>query len=78
MKAQVTTLDAGDASSTITDQVLQLVIERGGAISAEHGIGVAKTHWLVTQRGVAEVNALRSIKDALDPLGLFNPGVLLP
>ncbi len=72
------TLDAGDASSTITDQVLQLVIERGGAISAEHGIGVAKTHWLVTQRGVAEVNALRSIKDALDPLGLFNPGVLLP
>ncbi len=72
------TLNAGDASSAITDRVLQLVIDRGGAISAEHGIGVAKTHWLVAQRGAAEVHALRAIKHALDPNGLLNPGVLLP
>jgi FAD/FMN-containing dehydrogenase len=71
-------LDAGDAASAITDSVLQLVIDRGGAISAEHGIGVAKTHWLVAQRGGAEVLALRAVKHALDPNGLLNPGVLLP
>ena len=71
-------LFAGDASAAITDEVLQLVIERGGVISAEHGIGVAKTHWLVAQRGDAEVDALRSIKHALDPANMLNPGVLLP
>jgi FAD/FMN-containing dehydrogenase len=58
--------------------VLQLVIDRGGAISAEHGIGIAKTHWLVAQRGEAEVLALRAVKHALDPNQLLNPGVLLP
>ena len=70
-------LNAGDAATDITDQVLHLVIDRGGAISAEHGIGVAKTHWLVAQRGSPEVEVLRAIKRALDPDGLLNPGVLL-
>lgn len=74
----VNTLFAGDAAGAITDEVLQLVIERGGVISAEHGIGVAKSHWLVVQRGAAEVEALRSIKQALDPSNVLNPGVLLP
>jgi FAD/FMN-containing dehydrogenase len=72
------TLGAADAATAITDQVLQLVIDRGGAISAEHGIGVAKTHWLVAQRGLAEVEAMRAVKHGLDPAGMFNPGVLMP
>ena len=72
------TLNAGSAAATITDQVLQMVISRGGAISAEHGIGIAKTHWLVAQRGAAEVDALRSLKASLDPHNMLNPGVLLP
>jgi FAD/FMN-containing dehydrogenase len=70
-------LNSGDAAVEITDRVLQLVIERGGAISAEHGIGVAKTRWLAAQRGDAEVHALRAVKHALDPGQLLNPGVLL-
>ncbi len=74
----VNTLFAGDAADAITDTVLRLVIGRGGVISAEHGIGTAKTHWLVEQRGAAEVDALRSIKHALDPANMLNPGVLLP
>ena len=74
----VNTLFAGDAADAIIDAVLQLVIDRGGVISAEHGIGTAKTHWLIAQRGSAEVEALRSIKHALDPTNTFNPGVLLP
>ncbi|CAB4869705.1 unannotated protein [freshwater metagenome] len=73
----VNILDAGPAASALTDAVLQLVIDRGGAISAEHGIGVAKTQWLVAQRGSAEISLMRSVKHALDPDTLFNPGVLL-
>ena len=58
------------------DAVLSLVLELGGSISAEHGIGVAKVDWLIRDRGEAAVAAMRSIKDAWDPRGILNPGVL--
>jgi FAD/FMN-containing dehydrogenase len=58
--------------------VLELAIAMGGTISAEHGIGVAKTDWLVADRGLADVGAMRAIKRALDPDEVLNPGVLLP
>lgn len=60
------------------DAVLELVLERGGSVSAEHGIGVAKRAWLVRQRGPAAVRAMQAIKAALDPDDVLNPGVLLP
>jgi FAD/FMN-containing dehydrogenase len=50
----------------------------GGTISAEHGIGVAKTEWLEADRGASDVAVMRSIKQALDPDAILNPGVLLP
>jgi FAD/FMN-containing dehydrogenase len=50
----------------------------GGSISAEHGIGRAKLPWLGLTRSIAEIDAMTSIKAALDPDGLLNPGVLLP
>ena len=49
----------------------------GGTISAEHGIGVAKAHWLERARGGAEVAAMRAVKRGLDPDGLLNPGAVL-
>lgn len=60
------------------DAVLELVLAHGGSVSAEHGIGVAKRHWLERQRGAAAVDAMRALKRALDPDGVLNPGVLLP
>ena len=71
-------INAADAVAMLTDHILDLVIQRGGAISAEHGIGVAKTEWMVAQRGQAEVDALHAIKRALDPRNVLNPGVLIP
>jgi FAD/FMN-containing dehydrogenase len=60
------------------DAVLELVLQHGGSVSAEHGIGTSKRSWLVRQRGTAAVDAMRAIKAALDPDGVLNPGVLLP
>lgn len=60
------------------DAVLRLVLEHGGSVSAEHGVGVAKRAWLERQRGSVAVAAMRAIKAALDPDGILNPGVLLP
>lgn len=60
------------------DVVLRLVAELGGSISAEHGIGVAKVPWLHLTRSSADITAMRRIKDAFDPQGILNPGVLFP
>lgn len=60
----------------VDDAVLGLVVEMGGTTSAEHGVGIAKVGWLAADRGAADVAAMRAIKDALDPGGLLNPGVI--
>ena len=60
----------------IDDAVLELAIEHGGTVSAEHGIGIAKVGWLAADRGASDVAAMRAIKRALDPDGRMNPGVL--
>jgi FAD/FMN-containing dehydrogenase len=61
----------------VTREVLELVARHGGSIGAEHGIGIAKREWLHLTRGPADLAAMRAVKAALDPAGLFNPGVLL-
>ena len=62
----------------ITDAVLQLVAERRGSISAEHGIGSAKRAWLSLVRTPTEIHAMRAVKKALDPHDVLNPNVLFP
>ena len=62
----------------IDEIVLRTVAERGGSISAEHGIGRAKRRWLHLNRSGGEIALFRSIKRAFDPEGILNPGVLLP
>jgi FAD/FMN-containing dehydrogenase len=61
-----------------TGAVLALVASLGGSISSEHGIGRAKASWLSLSRSQAEIDVMRAIKAAFDPLGLLNPGVLVP
>jgi FAD/FMN-containing dehydrogenase len=66
--------EPGDES--VDDAVLGLVIKMGGTTSAEHGVGIAKVHWLKADRGAADVAAMRAIKRALDPDAMLNPGVI--
>jgi glycolate oxidase len=49
-------------------------IALGGTITAEHGIGVARREFLGAQVGEGALAVMRSIKAALDPLGILNPG----
>lgn len=58
------------------DAVLRFVAELGGSISAEHGIGIAKTGWLSLTRTPEDIETMRAIKHALDPANLLNPGVI--
>lgn len=60
----------------VDDAVLDLVVELGGSISAEHGIGIAKRDAFARSTPPAELAAMRSVKQALDPNAILNPGVL--
>ena len=68
-------LAPGDVDALTTD-VLTAAAELGGTISAEHGVGIAKSRWLHLVRSPAELAAAAAVKRALDPAGLLNPGVL--
>jgi FAD/FMN-containing dehydrogenase len=62
----------------ITCFVDDLVTAAGGSISAEHGIGQLKRAEFARLAEPGRVHALRAIKHALDPLGIMNPGKLVP
>ena len=62
----------------IMDTVNQVVRALDGSFSAEHGIGRLKPYMMPDWRGGAELETMRRIKAALDPLGIMNPGKLLP
>ncbi len=50
----------------------------GGSFSAEHGVGQLKTYMMKEWRHGAELDTMRRIKQALDPVGIMNPGKVLP
>ncbi|MHA6722225.1 FAD-binding oxidoreductase [Sphingomonas sp. RS2018] len=67
-----------EQAAAITRFVNDLVIAAGGSISAEHGIGQMKIAELARLESPGRLAAMRAIKTALDPAGLFNPGKLIP
>ena len=58
----------------IYDTVYAIVRDAHGTITAEHGIGATKKEWLHYSRGEAEIDLMRTLKAALDPRGILNPG----
>jgi FAD/FMN-containing dehydrogenase len=74
----VNVLGALDDDEQVTDAVLRLVASYSGSISAEHGVGRAKVSWLELARSTAEIDLMRTIKRAVDPAGMLNPGVIFP
>lgn len=55
-------------------KLMRKVVELGGVITGEHGIGLAKIPFMGLQHSTAEIAAMRAVKDALDPKGILNPG----
>ena len=54
-----------------------LVQQFAGSISAEHGIGTQKKQWLGHSRSAEEIALMRTLKTALDPQGVLNPGKVI-
>jgi len=55
-------------------QLMQKVVDLGGVITGEHGIGLAKIPFMGMQHSEAEIAAMQAVKKALDPKGILNPG----
>ena len=72
----VNVLGPAPGDQAVDEAVLRLAAAHGGTISAEHGIGRAKVSVAGLNRTPEERSVMRAIKTALDPSGLFNPGVL--
>lgn len=56
----------------------EAILAAGGTITHHHGVGTDHRDWYVREAGPLAVDALRAVKRRLDPVGLLNPGVLLP
>jgi glycolate oxidase len=63
-----------EQSASIRHALYEDVVRRGGVISGEHGIGLVKKEYLPMNLGPVHMAVMRSIKKALDPEGILNPG----
>jgi FAD/FMN-containing dehydrogenase len=61
-------------ADAITGAIYDLVVSYGGSISAEHGIGQLKVDELAHYRSQIELDTMRTLKRALDPQNIMNPG----
>ena len=67
---------ATEAAKEGIHSLMNKVVALGGAISGEHGIGLAKSPFFALQHSPAEIQVMRAIKEALDPNNILNPGKL--
>lgn len=63
-----------DKARAINEAMIDHALSVGGTCTGEHGIGIGKREALLREHGLGSVATMRRIKDALDPIGLFNPG----
>ncbi|MEO9246370.1 FAD-linked oxidase C-terminal domain-containing protein [Citricoccus nitrophenolicus] len=56
------------------DEIMAVGLELGGTITGEHGVGSLKSAWLARELDEGSRRLHRCVKDAIDPLGILNPG----
>jgi glycolate oxidase len=71
------TLEAGRLDEAVSGIYAEAVM-LGGTITGEHGVGVLLKELLPLRRDAAFLDAMRAVKQALDPHGILNPGKVLP
>jgi D-lactate dehydrogenase (cytochrome) len=66
-----------ERATELYGRVVDRAIELGGTATGEHGIGTGKRKYMHAEHGAA-VDAMRTIKDAIDPNGIMNPEKVFP
>lgn len=65
-------------AESLAGRILRMCVEMGGSITGEHGIGVEKRDFLPDQFTDGEIDCLRRLRAAFDPLAIANPGKMFP
>ncbi|HET9906466.1 MAG TPA: FAD-linked oxidase C-terminal domain-containing protein, partial [Anaerolineales bacterium] len=65
-------------AARINERLVQRALAMDGTITGEHGVGMGKKKYMQSEHGVEALAVMRSIKRALDPQNLMNPGKMLP
>lgn len=63
-----------DDEAAVNAIVYEQVYRHGGTLAAEHGVGQLKGHWLARYKDPVALELMRTMKRALDPQGIMNPG----
>ena len=58
----------------LVHRMVERAIELDGTCTGEHGVGIGKREFLNRELGPGTVRLMKTVKRAIDPLGLFNPG----
>jgi len=70
--------DIAAQKAAITEKVEAIAVARAGSFSAEHGIGQMRLSGMAAHKSAVELDLMRAMKHALDPLGILNPGKVIP
>lgn len=62
----------------LSERLVQHAIAADGTCTGEHGVGYGKIKYMEAEHGAIAVDVMRTIKQALDPLNILNPGKILP
>jgi len=62
----------------MAERIYKITISLGGAITAEHGIGLIKKSYLSMVLDPVQIDLMKSLKRAFDPKGILNPGKIFP
>jgi D-lactate dehydrogenase (cytochrome) len=63
-----------EVAEKLNHALVSRALSMGGTCTGEHGIGLGKMDFLVTEAGAGAVEMMRTIKRALDPKNIMNPG----
>lgn len=66
--------DLREPADALVNRLFNWVLQHGGSITGEHGIGLAKAPWFSHAIGTEAMELHRALKTALDPAGILNPG----
>ncbi|WP_128514539.1 FAD-binding oxidoreductase [Tabrizicola thermarum] len=72
------TRDDEDLKDRVLETIEDVVAELGGSFSAEHGVGLSKLPSMRRRKDPVALDVMRTLKQALDPQGIMNPGKVIP
>jgi glycolate oxidase len=67
-----------DRAEVLAGRILKMCVEMGGSLTGEHGLGVEKRDFLPDMFSTEEIECMKRLRAAFDPLGIANPGKMFP